>query len=169
MSQKGKLELRTLKPLNEKQAEVLETKKNSVLCGAAGTGKTLLLLYKAMKAVERREVDRVLIVRSTVSSRDVGFLPGSLEDKTKVYEQPYEDMFTMLYDNKDAYRQLKRKWSLVDFKPTSFMRGNIGFEQFTHILREMPDDFQVTEFGVEDIVRSGLVKRYLTTKHQLGY
>ena len=168
-----------------------------------------------MKAVERREVDRVLIVRSTVSSRDVGFLPGSLEDKTKVYEQPYEDMFTMLYDNKDAYRQLKRKWSLVDFKPTSFMRGNNiydsyiivdefqnmtaqeldsvitrvaegscinfsgdvaqadlgknGFEQFTHILREMPDDFQVTEFGVEDIVRSGLVKRYLTTKHQLGY
>jgi len=215
MSQKGKLELRTLKPLNKKQQEVFNANKNLVLTGAAGTGKTLLLLYKGLVALQKREVSSILIVRSTVSSRDVGFLPGGLDDKIKLYEQPYEDLFEYLYDDKSAYRYFKKQRKEVDFKPTSFMRGNNiyntyiivdefqnmtaqeldsvitrvaegssinfsgdvaqsdliknGFEQFTHILDELKDDFHTIEFTVDDIVRSGLVKRYLTAKHKLGY
>ena len=215
MSQKGKLELSKIEALNEKQAIVLKARGGLVLCGAAGTGKTFLLVYKALKAVQRGEVDSILIVRSTVSSRDVGYLPGNLDDKIKMYEEPYEGIFATLYGEPTAYRTFKKQHKLVDFKPTSFMRGNNicntfiivdefqnmtaqeldsiitrvadgssihfcgdiaqsdltknGFEQFTRILSHMPDDFTTVEFGVEDIVRSGLVKRYLTTKHKLGY
>ena len=129
MSQKQKLDLMRLKPLNAAQGKVLKSDKNMVIYGAAGTGKSLLAVYKAMRAIELDEVDKLIIVRSAVPTREVGFLPGSLDEKVKVYEMPYEEIFTFLYDNNQAYRLFKNKHKQVAF---NFVI-NSAFTHFTFL------------------------------------
>lgn len=119
---KGKLVLAKIDPLNSVQAEVLNSNKNLIVCGAAGTGKTFLLMYKGLKLLEEGEINKVLIIRSAVATRNVGYLPGSLQDKTKVFELPYDEICTNLYEVKDAYKQLKMKKE-VEFMSTSYVRG----------------------------------------------
>ena len=198
--------------------------KNLFAYGAAGTGKTFIALYLALKDVidEETPYDKVYIVRSLVSTREIGFLPGTHEDKSELYQVPYKNMvrnmfhmpdqtsFDMLYDN------LKDQ-ETISFWSTSFLRGttlddaivivdesqNLNFHEldsiitrvgqdskivfcgdinqsdlqrtnerngildFQRILAEM-EEFSAIEFGVEDIVRSGLVKSYLIAKMTLS-
>jgi phosphate starvation-inducible protein PhoH len=212
-SPNGNLQLSRIKALNPRQKEVLASNKNLVVHGAAGTGKTLLVLYRALVEVQAQRKEKVIIMRSAVPTRNIGFLPGSASDKTKVYEAPYMDLASQLYQRDDAYAMLKRQ-KKVEFVSTSFIRGintensflivdefqnmsfheldsiitrlgkncNIAFsgdagqadlvtnglKPFMNILQKMPDLFDVVEFGVEDIVRSELVKRYLTEKHKIN-
>lgn len=95
---------------------------NLMLSGMAGTGKTYLSLYLALRDVEAGRADRVVIVRSIVSARDPGFLPGTLREKTRVYEAPYQDIVSELYGRDDAYETMKTRGA-IDFVTTSFMRG----------------------------------------------
>ena len=198
--------------------------KNLFAYGAAGTGKTFIALYLALKDVMNEETpyDKVYIVRSLVSTREIGFLPGTHEDKSELYQIPYKNMvrnmfqmpdqmsFDMLYDN------LKHQ-ETISFWSTSFLRGttlddaivivdecqNLNFHEldsiitrvgqdskivfcgdvnqsdlqrtnerngildFQRILEGM-DEFSMVEFGISDIVRSGLVKSYLISKMTLG-
>ena len=198
--------------------------KNLFAYGAAGTGKTFIALYLALKDVidEETPYDKVYIVRSLVSTREIGFLPGTHEDKSELYQVPYKNMvrnmfhmpdqtsFDMLYDN------LKDQ-ETISFWSTSFLRGttlddaivivdesqNLNFHEldsiitrvgqdskiifcgdinqsdlqrtnerngildFQRILEEM-EEFSMVEFGINDIVRSGLVKSYLISKMTLG-
>ena len=198
--------------------------KNLFSFGAAGTGKTFIALYLALKEVMNEEspYEKVYIVRSLVSTREIGFLPGTHEDKSELYQIPYKNMvrnmfhmpdqtsFDMLYDN------LKNQ-ETISFWSTSFLRGttlddaivivdecqNLNFHEldsiitrvgqdskivfcgdvnqsdlvktnerngildFQRILQGM-DEFSEIEFGVSDIVRSGLVKSYLISKMALG-
>ena len=198
--------------------------KNLFAYGAAGTGKTFIALYLALKDVidEETPYDKVYIVRSLVSTREIGFLPGTHEDKAELYQIPYKNMvrnmfqmpdqtsFDMLYDN------LKHQ-ETIDFWSTSFLRGttlddaiiivdecqNLNFHEldsimtrvgqdskivfcgdinqsdlvktnerngildFQRILENM-DEFTAIEFGIGDIVRSGLVKSYLISKMSLA-
>ena len=104
--------------------------KNLFAFGAAGTGKTFIALYLALKEVMNEEspYDKVYIVRSLVSTREIGFLPGTHEDKSELYQIPYKNMvrsmfhmpdqasFDMLYDN------LKGQ-ETISFWSTSFLRG----------------------------------------------
>jgi phosphate starvation-inducible protein PhoH len=53
----------------------------------------------------------------------MGFLPGSIKEKTKVFELPYQGICTDLFDRGDAYELLKAK-HIIDFTTTSFIRGN---------------------------------------------
>jgi phosphate starvation-inducible protein PhoH len=205
------IQLRKLKPLNEPQKAVLASNKNMVVCGAAGTGKSLLLVYKALQELEAKKIDKIVIIRSAVPTREVGFLPGSLQDKTKIYELPYEDICTFLYGEPSAYRDLKR-FKKIEFISTSYVRGvtlenafiivdefqnmtfheldsiitrvgnntkicfcgdidqsdlqENGLENFMKIIYKMVE-FDIVEFGVEHIVRSSLVKTYLTLKHKM--
>ena len=122
MSNNSTLELKHIKPLNKTQEALLNSSKNLIVHGCAGTGKTFTLLYKALKQLENKKVEKIIIFRSTVATRDVGFLPGKLADKVKVYEEPYEDIVDKLYDQRRAYVALK-KTQKIDFKPTSFIRG----------------------------------------------
>ena len=87
-------------------------------------GKTFIGLYLALKEIHNSTTDynKVFIVRSTVPSRDMGFLPGNHKEKMKVYEQPYYAICTELYDRGDAYDVLKQK-NIVEFISTSFIRG----------------------------------------------
>ena len=217
-----------IKPLTPNQEIVFDSYnsgKNILLHGAAGTGKTFITLYLALKEVldETTPYDKIYIVRSLVPTREIGFLPGDHEDKSMLYQVPYKNMvrymfsmpddnsFEMLYDNLRAQQT-------ISFWSTSFIRGvtldnaivivdefsNLNFHEldsmitrigedskimfcgdvtqsdltreheksgmsdFIQILQSM-QDFTCVEFGIDDIVRSGLVKAYLIAKYNLGF
>ena len=119
--------LRHITPMTENQALALESYENgnnSCLLGCAGTGKTFLSIYNAMRSVEDKNSPqrRLVIIRSAQASKNVGFLPGTLEQKIEVYEAPYKAIFAELYGRDDAYEVLKHK-GLVKFDSTSFLRG----------------------------------------------
>jgi len=104
--------------------------KNLFLYGAAGTGKTFITLYLALQEALRNETkyDTVYIVRSAVPTREIGFLPGDEEDKTALFQVPYQNMVKFMFEqpNEQAfamlYDRLKNQNSLM-FLTTSFLRG----------------------------------------------
>ena len=119
--------LRNVEPLTENQKltfEQYEQGKNLLLHGIAGTGKSFLSIYLSLKSIlsETSRYKKLVIVRSVVPTRDMGFLPGNNKEKAKVYEAPYQAIFTELFERGDAYDYLKNK-NLVDFISTSFIRG----------------------------------------------
>ena len=119
--------LKEFSPLTESQKEVFRNFDNDehlVLHGLAGTGKSFISLYLALRQVLTGSSDfnKIIIVRSVVPTREVGFLPGSVKEKIKVYEQPYETICTELFGRADAYNILKTK-NYVEFMSTSFIRG----------------------------------------------
>lgn len=114
-------------PLTENQQrafESFERGKNLLLHGMAGTGKTFISLYLGLSEVTSPlgNYDKVVIVRSVVPTRDMGFLPGNHKEKAMVYEAPYSIIATELFNRGDAYQILKQK-SYVEFISTSFIRG----------------------------------------------
>ena len=206
------LELEEIRPLTENQGKAFKSKKNLVLYGSAGSGKTMVSCYLAFKDIADNNYDSLTIVRSAVPSREIGYLPGNAIEKTQVYEEPYYAICSEIFRRGDAYEVLKKK-GIVRFLSTSFLRGltvrdsvviieecqNLSFQElntimtrigegcrvifsgdfkqsdlksnglrhFFSILGEMVDDFEFIEFTSEDIVRSGLVKRYLQTVERL--
>jgi phosphate starvation-inducible protein PhoH len=119
--------LKEIDPLTENQAKAFDaydSGKNLLLHGIAGTGKTFISLYLALQDVTNNANDynKVVIVRSVVPTRDMGFLPGNHKDKAKVYEAPYYIVANELFGRGDAYEILKQK-NLVEFISTSFIRG----------------------------------------------
>ena len=220
--------LNKIEPITENQNLFFDSYKegkNIFAYGAAGTGKTFIALYLALKDVldERSPYDKVYIVRSLVSTREIGFLPGDHEDKSSLYQIPYKNMVKYMFemptdaDFEMLYGNLKQQ-ETIKFWSTSFIRGttidraivlidesqNLNFHEldsiitrigedckivfcgdatqtdllktnerngildFTKIIQQMTESFQIVEFGVEDIVRSGLVKEYIMTKLALG-
>ena len=216
-----------IEPLTDNQKRLFESYQNNkqiVSYGAAGTGKTFITLFNALKDVlnENSVYEKIYIVRSLVATREIGFLPGDYEDKSDIYQVPYKHMvkymfqmpsdadFEMLYGNLKAQDTIK-------FWSTSFLRGttldnaivivdefqNLNFHEldsimtrvgedskiffcgdasqtdlqktnekngivdFMKIIRSMPS-FDVIEFGIDDIVRSGIVKEYLIAKLEMG-
>lgn len=92
------------------------------LSGFAGSGKSFCALAAALKSVEKGEHAEVLIIRSAVPSREIGFMPGGKKEKISVYESPYTSICTKLYNRGDAYSILKQK-GILQFESTSFLRG----------------------------------------------
>ena len=216
-----------IEPITDNQKTLFDSYnagKHIIAYGAAGTGKTFVTLYNALKDVlnENTPYERIYIVRSLVATREIGFLPGDHEDKSDIYQVPYKHMvkymfqmssdadFDMLYGNLRAQDTIK-------FWSTSFLRGttldnaivivdefqNLNFHEldsiitrigedskiyfcgdatqtdlqktnerngivdFMKIIRSMPS-FDLIEFGIDDIDRSGLVKEYLIAKLEQG-
>jgi phosphate starvation-inducible protein PhoH len=109
--------------LTDNQARVLGSDSNQVLTGYAGTGKTFLASSIAYKRIlEDRDFDKLVYMRSAVSTRNIGFLPGNDKEKIEVYEAPYQDTARKLFGRGDAYELLKLK-GVVHFTSTSFVRG----------------------------------------------
>lgn len=121
-------DLKTFAPLTENQALFFNSYKVGeyfmMLSGSAGTGKSFIALYKALEEVmdKSNSFNQVLIVRSAVQTRDVGFLKGSLEEKTSLYELPYEQISATLFNKKDAYQRLKEQ-GYIEFTTTTALRG----------------------------------------------
>ena len=123
---------------NQKQAfEAWEDEDNLVLAGTAGTGKTFIALYMALE--ELLDPDsfyrRLVIIRSIVPTRDIGFLPGTAEEKKDMYNIPYKNICAELFGDVGAYNKLVTSRQL-DFESTSFIRGST-FDDSIIIVDEM--------------------------------
>ena len=120
-----RLEVREIQALNEPQRQMIFAFKeglNIAAIGSAGTGKSYLASYLALKALFGKEVSKIVVVRSAVPTRDMGFLPGTLQEKSEVYTIPYRQIFNDLCDNGTAWDILVKK-GYVEFITTSFVRG----------------------------------------------
>jgi predicted ribonuclease YlaK len=220
--------LLNITPATENQAKLFDaydSDKHLFVYGCAGTGKTFCALYLALKDVlsEITPYQKIVIVRSLVATREIGFLPGTHDDKSSLYQIPYKNMVKYMFEMPtDAefemlYGNLKSQ-ETVTFWSTSFIRGttldnsiiivdecqNLNFHEldsiitrvgdnsrimfcgdatqsdltktnersgildFMKIIQRMPE-FETIEFGVDDIVRSGLVKSYIVNKIAAGF
>ncbi len=219
--------MREIEPLTDNQKLLYNAyaeDKNLIAYGVAGTGKTFITLYNALQDVldPHTPYEKIYLVRSLVSTREIGFLPGDHEDKSFLYQIPYKNMVKYMFempseaDFEMLYGNLKAQ-DTISFWSTSFIRGttfdkaiiivdefqNLNFHEldsiitrvgenskimfcgdatqsdliktnerngiigFMEILRNM-SSVDIIEFGVDDIVRSGLVKEYILTKLEMG-
>lgn len=120
-------ELKYIQPITDNQVSTFQAYDrgdNLFLHGCAGTGKTFVSIYLALKEIEagRSRRKKLVIIRSAQSSKDIGFLPGDEKRKLEVYEAPYRAICAELYHRDDAYEILKQK-GIVEFHSTSFLRG----------------------------------------------
>ena len=220
--------LKEIKSLTEYQKvafDAYEKGQNLFLYGCAGTGKTFIAMYLALKEIlsGATSYDKLYMVRSLVPTREIGFLPGDHDDKSNLYQIPYKNMvehmfkmpddpaYNMLYDNLKAQET-------ISFWSTSFLRGttlnnaiiivdecqNLNFHELDSIITrvgtdckiifagdvmqtdlvktnerngildfmkilEVMEEFTSIEFGIEDIVRSGLIRSYILSKMHMGF
>jgi predicted ribonuclease YlaK len=186
MSKKQKLEIGTsnlisIKPITDNQKLVFETwkkKQNQFLFGCAGTGKTFISLYLALQDVMNLQTkyDKVVLVRSLIPTREIGFLPGDEEDKAALYQVPYANMVQFMFQqpNEQAfnmlYEKLKQQGSLY-FLSTSFLRGltfdnsiiivdecqNLNFHELDTIITRVGQDSKIVfcgDFGQTDLSKT---------------
>lgn len=121
------LHLSKISPLTDNQAKSFDAfynNSNLLLHGLAGTGKTFMSMYLGLESVMKKlsTHNQVVIVRSVVPTRDIGFLPGDEYNKIKIYEAPYRGICGELFGRDDAYDVLKHH-KIIDFITTSFIRG----------------------------------------------
>lgn len=138
--QEPTLNIKHIKPLTENQQLTFDSYysgKHLLLTGSAGTGKSFLSLYLALSDLLNKDTDykKIIIIRSAVQGRDIGFLPGSAKEKMKAYEVPYKQICNDLLGRGDAYELLQKK-GMIEFECTSFLRG-ITFNDAIIIMDEM--------------------------------
>ena len=215
--------MRKITPLTPNQEELFrcyENNQNVVAYGCAGTGKTFITLYNALRDVldPSTPYEKIYIVRSLVATREIGFLPGDHEDKSYLYQIPYKAMVKYMFelpteaDFEMLYGNLRTQGS-IEFLSTSFIRGttfdkaiiivdefqNLNYHELDSIMTRVGADSKIMfcgdasqtdltkdyekngivdfmtilrlmssvsiiEFGVQDIVHSGLVKEYILAK-----
>ena len=136
--------------------------------GVAGTGKTFVALYKALKDVlgEDTPYEKIYIVRSLVATREIGFLPGDHEDKSSLYQIPYKNMVQAMFEMPDdnsyemLYDNLKAQ-ETISFWSTSFIRGttldnaiviidecqNLNFHELDSIITRVGQDSKIIFCG----------------------
>jgi phosphate starvation-inducible protein PhoH len=133
--------LKTFQPLTENQRLFYEAYKRGdyfvALHGVAGTGKTFIAVYKALEEVLEKSnpFNKIIIVRSAVQSREMGHLPGDIDEKLDIYQQPYRQICHTLFHRKDAYDRLSEQGH-IEFISTSFIRG-MSFDDAIIIVDEM--------------------------------
>ena len=172
--------LKTIEPLTSNQElafKSYDSGKHLVLHGAAGTGKTFISLYMALKQVldESTPYDKVYMVRSLVPTREIGFLPGDHEDKSNLYQIPYKNMVKYMFEMPDdkafefLYTNLKAQ-DTISFWSTSFIRGttfddaiiivdefgNLNFHELDSIITRIGNNCRIIFSG--DAAQSDLIK-----------
>lgn len=116
-----KLEL-ALHDLTPKQKKILRSKSDfMILRGPAGTAKTYTALAKALHQVVSGTKDRIVIIRSAVEIRAIGFQPGDSNEKMAVFSMPYVHLIDSL-SPKRSFKSLKDT-KVIEFHSTSFLRG----------------------------------------------
>ena len=113
----------TLHPeLTHKQRDILHDRSNfMILKGPAGTCKTYTALARGLRFLSKELVDKIVIIRSNVETRPMGFLPGDSAEKMDVYKTTYVDLVSQLYPKANFNALVAKK--LVEFHPTSYLRG----------------------------------------------
>jgi phosphate starvation-inducible protein PhoH len=171
------LVLQPIKPLTTNQGVFFnnyESDKSQVLLGYPGTGKTFMALYKALEEINipKNDYRRIVIVRSAVPTRDVGFLPGTLEEKAEVYELPYKSICQELFGRSDAYEILK-KHRTIEFITTTVIRGItldnaiVIVDEFQNMTAHEADSI-VTRIGIDSKILfcGDILQRDLTSHNE---
>ena len=98
---------------------------NLVLSGSAGTGKTFIGMYLALEDIldKDTEYDKLFIIRSMVPTRDMGYLPGSKEEKEQAYILPYKAIANEFFGDVASYNKMVTS-KQIEFMSTSFIRGS---------------------------------------------
>lgn len=122
-----KMYLKNFAPITDRQDDMAMAWHDGFLCiaaiGSAGTGKTYTAAALALTdTIEKMQHDKVIFVRTSVQSRDQGFMPGTVQEKMSYFEGPYIDIVNDLFDDKSAWSTLKKQGK-VEFMSTSFIRG----------------------------------------------
>jgi phosphate starvation-inducible protein PhoH len=136
---KHNFNLQNIQPLTDNQDSAFHANGNGnhlLLYGVAGTGKTFLATYFAINDLLQGHARRIIIVRSAVTTRDQGFLPGTLQEKMAMYEAPYREIFAELCGGRRDVYDLLKKREYVEFMSTSFIRG-ITFDDAIIIVDEV--------------------------------
>jgi len=133
-------DLVTIDPVTERQKDAFDAWRdgdNIALVGTAGTGKTFLGMYLALEEVMDKSTpyDSLRIVRSVVPTRDVGYLPGTIEEKLNAYTSPYRAIAAELFEDDKAYDKLAAN-RYVSFESTSYLRG-LTFDHSIVLVDEM--------------------------------
>ena len=161
----------TIKPITDNQKQVFSSwkkGKNQFLFGCAGTGKTFISMYLALNDIFdlKSKYERVVLVRSLIPTREIGFLPGDEEDKAALYQVPYQNMVQFMFEmpNEQSfnslYDKLKGQGSLF-FLSTSFLRGltfdntivivdecqNLNFHELDTIITRVGQDSKIVFCG----------------------
>jgi phosphate starvation-inducible PhoH-like protein len=165
--------LKEVEPLTTAQVKVFDSYKHLMLHGCAGTGKTFISLYLALDDLQKEEFSRIVLVRSAVPTREMGFLPGTEDEKSKVYEAPYVNIMQELFSRGDnPYGQLKQK-GVINFLTTSYIRGttfndsviivdecqNMTFHELDSIITRVGKNCRIIfcgDFFQSDLKSSGL-------------
>ena len=155
-------DIQEIHPMTDNQSKVFkdwDDGENVILNGSAGSGKTFLALYMALTEVLDRDTpyDRVIIIRSVVPTRDIGFMPGDEKEKTDLYTRPYRGICEELFNDSGAWERLESQGS-VEFHSTSFIRG----ETFNNAIIVV-DEMQNLNFHELDsvITRLGQNSRFM--------
>ena len=127
-------------PLTKNQAiayKAWDEGDNLVLSGTAGTGKTFMALYLALEDVldKETEYDELVILRSMVPTRDMGFLPGTKAEKEEAFTTPYKSICNELFGDKSSYNKMVTA-NQIRFESTSFIRGTT-FDNTVIVVDEM--------------------------------
>ena len=153
------LELQEIEPLTRNQLKAFESKKNLVLHGLAGTGKTFISSYLAYDDMAKGKYQNLVVIRSAVPTRDMGFLPVILIDECQNMSfHELDSIITRIGEN-------CRVMFCGDFRQADLKQN--GLQDFIKVLKRM-DRFTFIEFEVEDIVRSDFVKQYIIAKNELN-
>jgi phosphate starvation-inducible PhoH-like protein len=166
--------LKPVKPITINQNKIFKSFDRGadiMIHGYPGTGKTHVALGLGLYAVMKLNMfKQVVIIRSTVPTRDMGFLPGKAEEKVAVYETPYISTCAKLFGRSDAYRQLKNR-EIIQFESTSFLRGqtfedsfvffdecqNATFHELDTVMTRMGENTRLVLSG--DFKQGDLIKR----------
>jgi len=221
--QQQNFSLKSVTPITDNQIKTFNAYEDGdhlFLHGCAGTGKTFISFYLALREVMSGKTKRnkLIIIRNAQSSKDIGFLPGTEKEKLAVYESAYKAICSELFQRGDAYDILKTK-GIIEFHSTSFLRGTTidnavilvdevqnqrysemrtvltrtgdysriilcgdtkqddltserykessGLKDMMRVFDNM-DSMTTIHFDLEDIIRSGFVKQFLTAEYNLG-
>ena len=169
-----------IEPITDNQKLVFDSYakgQHQFMFGSAGTGKTFISLYLALSEVLRDDTkyDKVVLVRSLIPTREIGFLPGDEEDKAALYQVPYQNMVRFMFQRgSDAefdrlYTDLRNQGT-IDFLSTSFLRGitidngviivdecqNLNFHELDTIMTRVGQNTRIVFAG--DIQQTDLTK-----------
>lgn len=120
-------DIKAIMPKTDTQRDFFEsyfTGNHVVASGFPGTGKTYISMWLALQSIFSvdQKQDKLIIVRSAVASREIGFLPGTKEEKMEPFEAPYKDIVADLIGKGTSYEDM-RDAGKIEFMPTSYLRG----------------------------------------------
>ena len=137
------------------KAKILQTPFNFIL-GKAGSGKTLLAVQVALDMFFKRQINKIIITRPTVSNEDNGFLPGSLAEKMDPWLVPLRSNMRKVYNKPDILDKMEREEnielvSLAHFRGRTFDHALCIVDEFQNLTKQQLQ-MVVSRLGKESIM-----------------